>query len=283
MTWTPFGLEPEQHQTLVDGVPEWMMSSFRDRFKTEFTKFVRSDSYGGGYHVDRVDRMREMDLASRGRPFADVLDKHSAGHVFSAMTEDERLRAIDWLIRDNATRNEQGNVEFEKILRAGGSKWKVGTRNGEAGLEARVPEGVQDAAEAAMSRPGDTGRLLSEAWHATYGMNPQPDLGYRKSIEAVEAVVLPLVMRNDDTATLGKAIGQMRAQGDWKLPFIKEHKENQSSAVVLSMLQALWSGHSDRHPGTASYIPSTQEAAEAAVSLAVALVNLFSSGGVARR
>lgn len=88
---------------------------------------------------------------------------------------------------------------------------------------------------------------------------------------------------NDDTATLGKAIGQMRAHGDWKLPFIKEHNQNPSQAVVLGMLQALWSGHSDRHPGSASYIPSTQDAAEAAVSLAVSLVNMFDSGAVSRR
>lgn len=114
-------------------------------------------------------------------------------------------------------------------------------------------------------------------------MNPQPVLGYRKSVEAVEAVVLPKVMPNDDTATLGKSIGQMRAQEDWRLPFIKEHKQNPSQDVVLGMMQALWSGHRDRHSGTASYIQSTQEAAEAAVSLAVTLVNLIVNGGIARR
>ena len=146
-----------------------------------------------------------------------------------------------------------------------------------------MPQGVQDAADQAMARPGDAGRLLSEAWHATYGVNPQADLGYRKSIEAVEAVVLPLVTPNDATAHLGKAIGKMRSDGDWKMPFIKEHKENPSEGVVLGIMQALWSGHSDRHPGTPNYVQSTQEAAEAAVSLAVTLVNLFSNGGVAQR
>lgn len=75
----------------------------------------------------------------------------------------------------------------------------------------------------------------------------------------------------------------MRRDGDWKLPFIKEHPQNPSQDVVLGLLQALWSGHSDRHPGTASYIKSTQEAAEAAVSIAVTLINLFSNGGIRRR
>lgn len=75
----------------------------------------------------------------------------------------------------------------------------------------------------------------------------------------------------------------MRADGDWKLPFIKEHAQNPSQSVVLGMMQALWSGHSDRHPGTPNYVQSTQEAAEAAVSLAVTFVNLFSNGGITRR
>jgi len=283
MTWSPFGIEPVQHPTLVDGVPEWMHSSFREIFKSEFRQLVRRDSYSDGYQVDRVDRMRQFDLVSRGRPFADVLDNRSPSAVFNEMSDGERLQIIDWLIRDNSNKNESGNDAIDDILRAGGSKWKVGLRNGTPGLEHRVPEGVQVAADAAMATPGDAGRLLSDAWHAVYGLSPEPDTGYRKSIEAVEAVVLPLVMRNDATATLGKAIGQMRAQGDWKMPFVKEHKENPSEAVVLSMMQALWSGHSDRHPGTSTYVHSTQEAAEAAISLAVALVNLFSSGAIARR
>lgn len=284
MTWSPFGVEPDQYPTLVDGVPEWMHGSFHEIFKSEFRRFVRTDHYSDGYHVDRVDRLREFDLVSRGRPFADILEKRSPEAVFDAMTDTERLQVVDWLIKDNAANNESGSAAIDEILRAGGSRWKmVGLGNGSPGLEDRVPEGVQVAADAAMATPGDAGHLLSEGWHAVYGLSAQPDLGYRKSIEAVEAVVLPLVMRNDDTATLGKAISQMRAQGDWKMPLIKEHKENPSEAVVLSMMQALWSGHSDRHPGTVSYVLSTQEAAEAGVSLAVALVNLFSSGAVAQR
>lgn len=283
MNYVPFGVPAEQPPALVDGTPEWMINSLRDRFKAEFVKFVRTGSYGGGYHEDRVDRMRKMELEARLRPLAQLLEQRTAGFVFDQMSEQERLRALDWIIKDNAATRESGNDEWERILRDGGSKWKVGSRNGLPGLEERVPQGVQDAADQAMALPGDAGRLLSEAWHATYGINPQPDLGYRKAIEAVEAVVLPLVIPNDATGHLGKAISQMRAHDDWKLPFVKEHAQNPSQGVVLGMVQALWSGHSDRHPGTSNYVQSTQEAAEAAVSLAVTLVNLFSSGGVARR
>lgn len=283
MTWVPFGAAADVHATLTDGTPDWMLNSMEQVFLTEFRTYHRASYSGGGYHTDRLDRIRRMELATRMRPRAKLVESKSVSAMFLAMTPEERLQALDWVIKDNVESSEGGNEDIEKVLRDGGSKWKVGLRNGVPGLEDRVPQGVQDAADAAMASAGDAGRLLSEAWHAVYGMNPQPDLGYRKSIEAVEAVVLPKVMPKDDSATLGKAIGQMRADGDWKLPFIKEHTQNPSQDVVLGMMQALWSGHSDRHPGTASYIQSTQTAAEAAVSVAVTLINLFGNGSIARR
>jgi hypothetical protein len=281
VNWTPLGADADTHHTLVEGVPAWMRSSLRAWIVDEYT--YRSSTT----HriVNNVERMREYDLAARAIPLTVSLSSDGPAKLFNSLEDEVILRLLDWTVFNNSPRygGQQRNASLEQILAGGSSAWKVGVRTGVAGLERRVPLGVQAAAEAGMATPGDAGRLLSQAWHAVYGQSPHPDLGYRKSIEAVEAVVLPKVMPNDDTATLGKGIGQMRTQGDWKLPFIKEHKQNPSQDVVLGMMQALWSGHSDRHPGTASYIPSTQEAAEAAVSLAVTLVNLFANGGVARR
>jgi hypothetical protein len=283
VTYVPFGDPADQPPALVDGTPEWMLNSLRERFDAEFRKSVRGYQHGPEYYEKRIERMQRMELETRMGRFADLLERESAHAVFKSMSEQERLSAFDWIIGDNSRSSEDGNDDLERILRNGGSKWKVGTRNEMPGLENRVPQGVQDAADRAMARPGDAGRLLSDAWHATYGMNPKADLGYSKSIEAVEAVVLPRVTPKDGTATLSKAIGQMRTDGDWTMPFIKEHPENPTQDVVLGMMQALWSGHSDRHPGSPNSVESTQEATEAAVSLAVTLVNLFANGGIARR
>ncbi|MCY7290095.1 MAG: hypothetical protein LH624_18095, partial [Cryobacterium sp.] len=272
---------PDTHPTLVDGVPVWMRSSLRAWVVAEYS--YRSSTTH--MMVNNVERVREFDLVARGQPLVSTLAKEGPAGLFNSIDDDSILRLLDWTVFDNAAKygGRERNAALEKILASGSSAWRVGERASVAGLERRVPDGVQAAAEAAMARPGDAGRLLSDAWHAVYGQNPQPDLGYRKSIEAVEAVVLTNVMPEDDTATLGKAIGQMRAQGDWKLPFVKEHARNPSQGVVLGMMQALWSGQSDRHPGTASYTQSTQPAAEAAVTLAVTIVNLFANGGIQRR
>jgi hypothetical protein len=281
VNWIPRDADPATYHTLVDGIPQYMVSSLRAWFVEEFS-FVPTGSIGRRYNIDRMEK---YDLASRRVPLVEDLRAYGPATLFEGLSAPDGLRIIDWTVFDNSTayRGDQRNAKLESILSAGSSKWKVGTRDGGAGLEGRVPHGVQDAADAAMATSGDAGRLLSEAWHSTYGINPQPDLGYRKSIEAVEAVVIPRVMPGDGTAHLGKAIGQMRADGDWKLPFVKEHPQNPSQDVVLGMMQALWSGHSDRHPGTSNFVPSTQEAAEAAVSVAVTLVNLFADGGIARR
>ncbi|MCK2021980.1 hypothetical protein KZC52_03530 [Microbacterium sp. kSW2-24] len=273
--WTPLGEDAESYHARREGIPQYMKGALRDWFRTEFDSF-------GHQGPKAIARMRKYDLRSRRQAHADNLS-HGPDSVFQLLDEDEILRIMDWVILDNLLSEEYDSSDLEEVLDAGGSVWKVGVRSGFAGLERRVPQGVQDAADSAMATPGDAGRLLSEAWHAVYGINQQPDLGYRKSIEAVEAVVLPAVAPGDDTATLGKAMGQMRAHGDWKLPFVKEHKQNPSQAVILGMMQALWSGHSDRHPGTPNYVLSTQAAAEAAVSIAVTLVNLFSTGAVTRR
>lgn len=281
MDWTPRDADPATHHTLVDGVPQYMQSPLRRWFYEEFS-YVPESGYN---RRPRIERMEHYDLASKSAPLVESLNLYGPSELFDGMTPEHKLRIIDWTVADNGRTpwTKKRNEPLEDILKRGSSLWKVGDRDGNAGLERRVPEGVQDAADEAMNRPGDAGRLMSEAWHAIYGLNPQADLGYRKSIEAVEAVVLPRVIAGDATAHLGKAIGQMRADGDWKMPFVKEHNQNPSQGVILGMLQALWSGHSDRHPGTASYIPSTQEAAEAAASLAVTLVNLFSNGSIARR
>ena len=74
--------------------------------------------------------------------------------------------------------------ELERALVEGGSAWKIGGRDGLPGLERRVSEGVQSAAEQAMITPGHAGVRLSEAWHAVYGVNPNPTHAYAMAVKA---------------------------------------------------------------------------------------------------
>lgn len=254
-----------------------MERSLRNWFGTEFT--LGSDYTARAW----TERMEEYDLAARTSLAAD-LERYGPDSVFDALGS-SALDVIDWLIHDNSTWDgrESRNDELEGILLAGGSLWKVGQRGGFAGLERRVPEGVQVAAEAAIAVPGNAGSLLSEAWHAAFGLNPDYEKAYAKSIKAVEAAAIPVVSPNHTGATLGTVIGQMRADGDWALAMTREHPTHTTAQVVIGNMQALWTGQNDRHAGQPGYAASTQAEAEAAVMLAVPLVQLFSSGAVARR
>ncbi len=125
--------------------------------------------------------------------------------------------------------------------------------------------------------------MLAEAWQAAFGVNPDFEKAYAKSIKAVEAAAIPVVSPTNASATLGTVVGQMRQQGDWNLDMSREHATHTRSHVVLGMVQMLWTGQNDRHAGQAGYQPSTQAEAEAAVMLAVPLVQWFSSGAIQRR
>ena len=73
---------------------------------------------------------------------------------------------IVWLVSDeNAAEGDYYDLDqaeaLEEVLERNGSKWRVGVRNGHAGLEERVPQGVIDVAEDVMRTPGPAGELLS--------------------------------------------------------------------------------------------------------------------------
>lgn len=230
-----------------------------------------------------IERIEAYDLAAR-TSWAEYLDINGPARLFEGLG-DGALLVIDWLVFDNVEDGgrQRHNEELELVLRAGGSKWTVGLRDGLAGLELRVPEGVHEAARAAMAMPGNAGVLLSEAWHAAYGINPDPEKAYAKAIKAVEAAAIPVVSSTNAAATLGTVISQLRDQGNWKLGLTREHTTHTTQQVVLGMAQALWTGQNDWHAGQPGYTPSTPAEAEAAVMLAVPLVQWFSSGAIARR
>lgn len=172
--------------------------------------------------------------------------------------------------------------DLEEILLDSGSKWKVGMRNGNAGIEQRVPLGVQIAAEATIATPGHAGELLAEAWRGAFGIHPNPETSYRKAVLAVEAAAIPVVSPTNRGATLGTVFAQMRDQSNWGLDISKQHRDYPTTSVLLGMIQMLWAGQG-RHAGQADWAPNTQAEAEAAVMLAVPLVQWFTSGSIQRR
>jgi len=274
--WQPMGQSEEDAATLHEGVPPWM----EDSLWAWLTRALSHRQCGTTYfHIGlvqayaRVTRSRE--------PLTGLLQDGGVPAFRNRWGSQEIVRFLDFCVaRASAVDAVPSTKELEQILLESGSAWKVGTRDGFPGLERRVPEGVQEAAEHTMASAGDAGRRLSEAWHAAFGLSPNPSHAYRLAVLAVEDASKPVIAPNDRAATLGKMIGVVREQGDWTLPFAREDANAPTKDVLLGMMRALWAGQADRHGGDPDpALVITQEAAETAVLACCAVGAVVHVGG----
>ncbi|WP_315068194.1 hypothetical protein [uncultured Microbacterium sp.] len=276
-TWHKRGADPAELKALHSGVPSWMRRKVLDWAHAISLSRVYDD--WGRLNPD-VSVMEEYETAIR-RPssLVGLFRRDGARGIYEAMGEEEFLDFLDFLVYRAGL--EEGSEELlqmlEEVLNEGGSEWRVGMREGFASLEKRVPEGVAIAAEAAISNSGDAGGLLAEAWHSVFGRSPDFEDAYEKAIKAVEEAGAHIVTPNNKKATLGTMVRDMNAQKDWKLDLPASDAD-----VPVKMAEALWVGQESRHGGN-GYRKPTQAEAEAAVLLAVPLVQWFCSGALARR
>ncbi|MCS5511666.1 hypothetical protein NY537_02770 [Curtobacterium flaccumfaciens pv. betae] len=264
MEWTPMDADPAVFETLIDGVPAWIYAPLK-RWAAALI------DTGSGVSV-----LEDFDVATRSNsPIAWVLDERGFNRFWADLDDATILRLVDYLVY-----RWRGNAAVVKrlatLLNEGGSAWTVGIRGAFTGLQRRVNEAVAEAAERAMAS-GSSGARLAEAWNQAFGLQPNPSVAYSIAIKAVEEAAIPVVQPKHGKATLGTVIGQMKGDGDWGLPF-----DGSSGSTVLSLCAELWNGQTDRH-GSNGSAPPTAEAAEAAVIMAVSLVQWFTSGAIARR
>ncbi|KJL28156.1 hypothetical protein [Microbacterium oxydans] len=279
MAWYPIGSTPEKQAALVSGIPMWMRRPLAGWLEPLITPT--------GSREAKVLRVFDQKRRIPGVLYSGLMEDYGFRQLESHLNDypSEYIQLLDFMVYTlTAAEYDSTLSDLDRILLDCGSEWKIGIRAGLAGLEKRVPEGVQEAADTAMSTPGHAGPLLSEAWHAVFGVDPKPETGYRQAVLAVEAAAIPTVIPSDPNATLGKVFAVMRDQKDWALDIKKQHKDHPSTAVLLGMVQMLWAGQG-RHAGQPDWAPNTQAEAEAeaAVMLAVPLVQWFSSGAIARR
>ena len=267
--WVPLGETPAtEPRTLVPGVPQWLrpeIGQFLGRMAS-----ARSDWLVEYRHVRQNDENYQQ-----------VFELIEWEDIVATFGEEESLNLVDFALRFLPSSNIHVR-DLAHWLHTGGSMWKVGIRNGQPGLERRVPPEVGDLAERAMKTDGDIGVLLSKAWALAFGRNPDPEASYVQTVKAVEAATVPLILSGYAGATLGKVIQRLDNQKhvEWSLGFRREHTVHPSGETLASMMRTIWTGHDDRHAGQADYAPSRQEDAETAVLLAATLIYFFRSGKV---
>ncbi|WP_206784210.1 hypothetical protein [Amycolatopsis sp. MtRt-6] len=126
---------------------------------------------------------------------------------------------------------------------------------------------------------------LETAWREVYGRRPNPSASYGAAVKAVEAVAVPLL--NPGTgSTVHAAARKFRKELDqWRFTLLEKSDMDPgtgSADVVSAMLDRLLTGETGRHTSADHNRDSTQAESEAAVHLAVILVQWFTSGAVHR-
>lgn len=98
---------------------------------------------------------------------------------------------------------------LNQLLIDGGSVWNATP----TGLQRRVDPPVQAAFEAASSPHDVASTELEEAWRNTYGRHPDASDAWDHAIKAVEAILIPIILPNQDKPTLGQVVGHLKTQG----------------------------------------------------------------------
>lgn len=178
--------------------------------------------------------------------------------------------------------------DLETALTEGGSAWRV--RADLLGLERRVDETVSHAAAMAAEH-FKSGKHLSDAWAAAYGVRPDPSAAYSQSVKAVEVAAHRVVSPNDNRATLGKMVAELKSNAVKYAVILAGNGDfatkGDTDAITIArlMAQLLWTGQHDRHGNfdASKPISVSQREAEAAVHLAALLVQWFETGVIALR
>lgn len=282
--WRPFrarleGVEAEdRYDALHEGITAWLKPSIlgwvRDQLDTNYIEVTREG-------LLRLERELRLPLSWEKGP--------SPGHLVNRMAADDDLclEVVDYLLRDLQgwdRVSEAAVLAMAKMLVEAGSAWEVVRRSEDVRgytIERRLPEPVVASAREVFGAPR-AGDHLQKAWHSAYGRSPNPSDAYLEAVKAVEAAARPVVIPKDPKATLGTMIRALeQAPMKWEVVLGAMPGPDQVDVVRL-MANLLWKGQTDRHGSDdpAHSVSPTQEQAEAAVHLAVLLVQWFSSGSI---
>ena len=261
---------------LHEGVPSWLRQSLWDWIDRALqVRAIRSGYVEMQLSAERlreIERVCQVSLDWEHNEFSAVRSlKDSAGPTSG--NHERFLWAVDFLC--SLPNQAMFLDKLDKILREGGSAWRVSTE-GTPHLERRVPEGVVEAAKAAMAK-GDAGRILSEAWRESYGVRPDRSEAYRHAVRAIETAAHGTVTPTNPKATLGTMIKAMRDEpSNWTVTTEGKHPVE----TVISMMDTVWTGHTDRHGAKGGPRELAAGAADVAVAIAVSLVSLFEGDSI---
>jgi hypothetical protein len=262
-----------QHDALREDVPSWLAGNLWD-----FVNYMIKGSGEIDYGLLRaIERNVRVSLGEKNDVFDLYFKLRDAVHQDAGTF----LNVVDYLLTRPLARDVAN--ELDRHLLEAGSAWEVSPQAD--GLTRRVAPEARAAAEQVMSAGDKAAQHVAMAWEKAYGRWPDAKAAYREAVSAVEAAAIPIVVPTDTQATLGKVIGELRVQAAQFECSLQPPAPFESIAAVVGMLQLLWKGQRDRHGSPDEEVPVSVEMpeAQAAVHLAVTLVQFFTKGHVRRK
>lgn len=192
-----------------------------------------------------------------------------SNQIFQTIEEDEDLY-LDVLDATLYFVNGTGSATLDRILQTGGSVWKA--VDSPPGLERRVSEAATTAFDHVTAPADSVAVELREAWGAVFGRNPNPSDGWDHAIKAVEDVLIPTVLPKAQKPNLGSVAGELKANPHLWSFGLPGNVGRDNGETLEGLLRHIWP-NPDRHGG-GDKRPPTQEEAEAAVHIAIAVVGL---------
>jgi len=165
--------------------------------------------------------------------------------------------------------------DLDQLLESGRSIWRVVyIENGQWRLERSSLGPVMEAISSIEGPSSRAHAHLVDAWKKLAGRHADPSAAWKEAVRAVEAVAKPVVMPNDQKATLGKMITAIEEKPS-KWSFVLGQPED-----VAAMCKLIWKSQFDRHGTDDESVPlnASLEEADAAVHTAITLVRYFAGG-----
>jgi len=157
------------------------------------------------------------------------------------------------------------------------------------GLEMRLHPEVKEQAQAVVDAAEEgVATHLTAAWNAAYGRTPDADKAYTRAIKAVEAALRPVISPTASGATLTRMINDMAAKpAKWSFAIADERPATARPApgadgveVVLDLMRLLAYGEKERHGTEGPVELHTAEEAQAAVMIAITLIQFVELGAL---
>jgi hypothetical protein len=259
------------------GLPDYFLASICEWLSA---RFAVQEPYGvttiDGNLLRTVQVVLRMDPPLDWRNGTEGAFSSLLGHVYG-----DREFALDLLDLLVSFCDDTAAAALNAMLTMGGSEWEVTNIGGpERSLTKRTLGPVGDVIDQLRPVSERAHAHLTISWSKLAGRNPDPSASYREAVKAIEAVAKPAVLPNDDLATLGKVIGELRANPSrWQFVL-----EPDGAGGIADMCDLVWKGQLDRHGTDNADAPLqvSQREADAAFHIALCLVRIFAGGLITR-